>query len=334
MRPSDVSAVLYNLLPTRQPLFLWGPPGVGKSSLVRQAANKRGLDVIDVRAVLLDPVDLRGIPSIYEGRARWCQPDFLPKEGRGVLFLDELAQAPPLVQSACLQLTLDRRIGEYVLPEGWTVVAASNRAEDRAGTHRLISPLLNRFLHLDVEVSVDDWQEWALSANISPEVRSFIRFRPALLFQFDPSAGARAFPTPRSWEFVSRVLAVVRPEHMYSVVSGCIGEGPAAEFVGYLRIYRGLPEIDPIIASPDICTLPTEPSVLYALIGALVERAKNASNQIMEALYKLANRLPTEFGALLVRDLVAINRASLLLPAAQRWLASHAEVLKEVGGEK
>lgn len=334
MRPSDVSAVLYNLLPTRQPLFLWGPPGVGKSSLVRQAANKRGLDVIDVRAVLLDPVDLRGIPSIYEGRARWCQPDFLPKDGRGVLFLDELAQAPPLVQSACLQLTLDRRIGEYVLPEGWTVVAASNRAEDRAGTHRLISPLLNRFLHLDVEVSVDDWQEWALSANISPEVRSFIRFRPALLFQFDPSAGARAFPTPRSWEFVSRVLAVVRPEHMYAVVSGCIGEGPAAEFVGYLRIYRGLPEIDPILASPDVCTLPTEPSVLYALIGALVERAKNASNQIMEVLYKLANRLPAEFGALLVRDLVAINRASLLLPAAQRWLANHAEVLKEVGGEK
>lgn len=329
MRPSAVSTVLHDLLPTRQPLFLWGPPGVGKSSLVRQAADRLRLKTIDIRAVLLDPVDLRGLPSVHEGRARWCQPDFLPRDGKGVLFLDELAQAPPLVQSACLQLVLDRRIGEYELPEGWTVVAASNRTEDRAGAHRLISPLLNRFLHLDVEVSLDDWQAWALSAGISPEVRSFLRFRPALLFQFDPTAGVRSFPTPRSWEFVSRVLAVARPEHLHAVVAGCVGEGPAAEFVGYLRIYRGLPAIEPILAAPDTCTLPTEPSILYALVGVLAERAKDASNKVLEALYKLANRLPSEFGALLVRDVVAINRASLLLPAAQRWLASHAGVLKE-----
>ncbi len=122
MRPSDVSSALTALVPTRRPVFLWGPPGVGKSSLVRQAATTLGLEVCDVRAVLLAPVDLRGIPAINgDHRAHWCQPDFLPRDGQGVLFLDELAQAPPLVQSACLQLTLDRRIGEYVLPDGWTL---------------------------------------------------------------------------------------------------------------------------------------------------------------------------------------------------------------------
>lgn len=198
MKPSELSAALAALIPTSHPVFLHGPPGVGKSSLVRQAAERLGLDVCDVRAVLLDPVDLRGIPAVNgDHRAHWCQPDFLPRDGQGVLFLDELAQAPPLVQSACLQLTLDRRIGEYTLPEGWTVIAASNRAEDRAGAHKLISPLLNRFVHVDLEVSVDDWQEWALQSGVSADVRSFIRFRPGLLFQFDPSAGARSFPTPR-----------------------------------------------------------------------------------------------------------------------------------------
>src|SRR5205807_8790447 len=121
------------LVSTRRPVYLWGRPGVGKSSLVRQAAAVLGLGLVDVRATLLDPVDLRGLPRLVGDAAVWCPPAFLPKTGEGVLFLDELAQAPPLVQAACLQLVLDRRVGEYELPSGWAVVAASNRAEARAG---------------------------------------------------------------------------------------------------------------------------------------------------------------------------------------------------------
>src|SRR5262249_34928627 len=189
---------LASLLPTRRPVYLWGPPGVGKSSVVRQAAQKASLDVLDIHAVLLDPVDLRGLPRIEQDSALWCPPAFLPNDGAGVLFLDELAQAPPRVQAACLQLGLDRRVGEYLLPNGWSVIAASNRQEDRAGAHRLISPLLNRFVHLDLEVSHDDWQDWAVQAGIAPEVRSFLRYRPALLFAFDPSTNHRSLPTPRS----------------------------------------------------------------------------------------------------------------------------------------
>lgn len=328
MRPSQLRAALAALLPTRQPIYLWGPPGVGKSSLVRQAAAASDLDVIDVRAVLLDPVDLRGIPQVNgDHRAHWCVPDFLPRSGRGVLFLDELAQAPPLVQSACLQLTLDRRIGEYVLPDGWSVVAASNRQEDRAGAHRLISPLLNRFIHLDLEVSLDDWQRWAIEAGIAPEVRSFLQFRPGLLFSFDATAGARSFPTPRSWEFVSRVLPVTPEALLLSVVAGCVGEGPAAEFVGFCRVYRGLPNLDAVLASPDSVTVPTDPGVLYALVGALAERARSAKQQVLSALFRFAGRLPAEYGVLLARDIVAVNRASLALPEAGRWLASHRSLL-------
>ena len=183
MRPTELVRALAALIPIKRPLYLWGQPGIGKSSLVRQAADASHLSLVDVRATLLDPVDLRGLPSVARGTAVWNPPDFLPKGGNGLLFLDELAQAPPLVQAACLQLTLDRRLGEYELPEGWSVIAASNRSEDRAGTHRLITPLLNRFVHLDLEVSADDWQAWAVTANIATEARAFLRFRPGSIPQ-------------------------------------------------------------------------------------------------------------------------------------------------------
>ena len=166
MRPRDVSKVLSALIPTRKPVCLWGRPGLGKSAVVRQAADTLRLKLIDVRATRLDPVDLRGLPKVTKDRAEWCPPSFLPRSGDGVLFLDELAQAPPMVQAAGLQLVLDRRIGEYELPAGWSVIAASNRQEDRAGTHRRITPHLNRFVHVDREIGVEDWP--ASSRSRSP----------------------------------------------------------------------------------------------------------------------------------------------------------------------
>jgi hypothetical protein len=277
--------------------------------------------VLDVRAVLLDPVDLRGLPRLDNGSAVWCPPAFLPKEGEGVLFLDELAQAPPLVQAACLQLTLDRALGEYRLPEGWSVVAASNRQEDRAGAHRLISPLLNRFIHLTLEVSHDDWQGWAVTAGVAPEVRSFLRYRPALLFAFDPTSNQRSFPTPRSWEFVSQVLPHTPVDLLHAVASGCVGEGPAAEFVVFARLCKELPDLDLVFAQPLATPVPREPAVLYALVGALVERCRQGDPALLNAFVQYAARLPDEFGVLALRDALAISPRLLSLPAAQQWLA-------------
>ncbi len=326
MRPSEVCSAIRSLLPTQRPLYLWGPPGVGKSSLIRQAAQELNLEVCDLRAVLLDPVDLRGLPAINgDHQAHWCPPAFLPHDphGKGVLFLDELAQAPPLVQAACLQLTLDRKLGEYSLPEGWTVVAASNRQEDRAGAHRLITPLLNRFVHLDLEVSNDDWQEWALAAGIRPEVRSFLRFRPALLFQFDASRNERSFPTPRSWQFVSDVEAVTPPELLHAITAGCVGDGPAAEFCAFAQIYHQLPDVDQVLANPSTYHVPTDPGVLYALSCCLVERCRKADEPLLQAVVTYADRLPAEFSVLTIRDLSAINRRVLEVPQAGVWLRKH-----------
>jgi hypothetical protein len=320
MRPSDVVRSLAALVPTRRPVYLWGTPGCGKSSVVRRVAQTLGLALTDVRATLLDPVDLRGLPRLDGDTAVWCPPAFLPRAGEGLLFLDELAQAPPLVQAACLQLVLDRRVGEYRLPDGWTVVAASNRPEDRAGTHRLISPLLNRFVHLDLEVSADDWQDWAVKAGVSPEVRAFLRFRPALLCQFDPAANPRAFPTPRSWAIVADVLARTPPELLQRVVAGCVGDGPAAEFVGFLQLFRELPDLDAVLASPDAAPVPREPAVLYALVGALVERCRPAQATLANFV-TYALRLPDEFALLALRDALAVRPKMVALPVVQQWIA-------------
>jgi len=319
MRASQLSLALAVLIPTGRPVYLWGSPGVGKSSLVKQAASSLGLGLVDVRATLLDPVDLRGLPRLDGDQAVWCPPAFLPRAGNGVLFLDELAQAAPLVQAACLQLTLDRRVGEYELPDGWSVVAASNRSEDRAGTHRLISPLLNRFVHLDLQVSSEDWQAWAVINGIVPEVRAFLNYRPALLSQFDVTSNPRAFPTPRSWQFVSDVISRTPNELLHPVAAGCVGEGPAAEFLGFLRLYRELPDLDQVLAKPDTSPVPREPAILYALVGALVERCRSTTTSLGNFV-SYAMRLPDEFTLLALRDSLAIQPKLAGLASVQKWI--------------
>jgi hypothetical protein len=279
------------------------------------------LPLIDLRATLLDPVDLRGLPKLAGETVTWCPPSFLPQSGEGVLFLDELAQAVPMVQAACLQLVLDRQLGEYQLPEGWHIIAASNRSEDRAGTHRLISPLLNRFVHLDLEVSLDDWQQWAVTANVVAEVRAFLRFRPNLLFQFEAASNPRAFPTPRSWQFVSDVLHRTPQESVARVLAGCVGDGAAAEFLGFWRLYRELPDVEAALASPETTPVPREPAVLYALVGALVELCRRDSTPLA-AFVKYATRLPDEFTMLALRDALAIQPKLVSLPTVQQWIAS------------
>jgi MoxR-like ATPase len=194
MKPSLICATLNRLIKIRQPVFIWGAPGVGKSQIVAQVAAGQQLPLVDIRAVLLDPVDLRGLPHIdSEGRAHWSPPDFLPQNGSGVLFLDELNAAPPLVQAACYQLVLDRRIGEYRLPEGWSIIAAGNRETDRAVTHRMPSALANRFVHLSFDPDLGDWLVWAAAHDVSPEVVAFLRYRPGLLHAFDAQKDDKAF---------------------------------------------------------------------------------------------------------------------------------------------
>jgi len=354
MKPSDVKVSLVKAIEAGRPAFLWGPPGVGKSMIVRQVADdlfsaEYSLRVDgqgrayaadgallafrpyfnDLRAVLLDPVDLRGLPSLNgDGRAHWAIPDFLPREGRGVLFLDEVNAAPPLVQAALYQLVLDRRIGEYALPGGWSIVAAGNRETDRAVVSRMSSALGSRFApHLTVEVDPGDWVAWALGAAVAVEVIAFIRYRPGLLHVFDPVKAERTFPCPRTWEFVSDILKVGPPASVeFDMFSGTVGEAAAAEFLGFLRVFRSLPDIDEILRAPASAPVPaaSETSVLYAVVGALSRRA-SVSNFGAVMIY--GARLPKEFHVLLVRDSLRLHPEVANTAVYISWGSVNSDVL-------
>ena len=269
MKASAVANALRTLIAVRQPVFVWGSPGIGKSAVVRQLAWALKLPLQDVRALLLDPVDLRGLPFLgSDGRSKWATPDFLPAEGSGVLFLDELNAAPAMVQASCYQLVLDRKLGEYTLPDGWGIVAAGNRDSDRGATTRMPTPLRNRFVHLEFEVDTEEWSQWAIQAGLRPEVIAFLRFRPELLNAFELFAGA-------------------------------VGSGAATEFSGFLQMFRELPNIDAILLNPTAEPVPENAAAQYAVASAL---ARCASDTNFDRISLYLNRMATEFHVLCVRD--------------------------------
>ncbi len=325
MKPSQITTAIKTLLTVRQPLFLWGAPGVGKSQVVAQTAAALNLELIDIRALLLDPVDLRGLPRITENRSEWCTPSFLPQKGCGILFLDELNAAPPLVQASCYQLVLDRRLGEYHLPDGWTIIAAGNRESDRSVTHRMPSALANRFVHIDFEADLEEWLLWAKESGIAEEIRAFLRFRPSLLHNFQPESAEKAFATPRSWEFASKIMqSDIDDELRYQLLEGTVGLAATRELEGFIRIWQQLPTAEEVLDAPQSIPLPSDPAILYA-ICEMVGRAVNPAQS--EALMLFARRLPEEFSVLLVREAVRHCNQIAGSESFGRWAAEHSEVL-------
>jgi MoxR-like ATPase len=328
MKPSQVNKAIRSAIIAKRPAFVWGPPGVGKSAVVRQTADELSMRFLDVRAVLLDPVDLRGMPSIQDGRTYWCPPAFLPHDDTPtLLFLDELPQAPPMVMNACSSLILDRRLGEYILPDTVSIIAAGNRETDRAATNRLPSHVANRFSpHIEFEPELDDWCNWALGNDIAPEIVAFVRFRPNLLHSFDPARMTeKAFPAPRSWEFVSDLSKTgLDPEIEYDIIAGTVGQGAAAEYVSFLRIWRELPSPDAVILNPQTADVPSEPATLYALCGAL---SRKCTEQSIDRIVAYADRLPPEFGVLLIKDAIRLCPKAASTSAFVGWSSRNSDVL-------
>lgn len=349
--PTSASVRVHFCVAANRPVFLWGSPGVGKSDIVRQVAGAQNRKVIDVRAVMLDPVDIKGLPHVHTDTSQcsvdpatgvidmskaikvsaWAVPNFFPqKDEPGILFLDELPQAPPLVQSACLQLALDRRVGDYELPPQWQIVAAGNRQGDRAGAHALITPLLNRFIHIDVAPFLDDWLAWAADPanNIHNNVVSYLRFSPVqdaqlgrksdespygAISEFDPKA--RAFPSPRSWKFVSDLEHQSPPDDvMQSLVFGTVGESRGAEYMSMRKIISQLPDVDALIANPlqfkiEMVRMSTDPAMLYALVGAVAGRAKTKDLAKLENISQVIQMMPREFQVKILRDATTLSEA-------------------------
>jgi hypothetical protein len=304
MKATNLVKSLTALVEQKVPTFLWGAPGIGKSSIVRQIADEKKIGFIDLRLALMDPTDLKGIP-FYDKEshtALWAPPAFLPKKGEGILFLDELNAAPPSVQSSAYQLILDRKIGEYELPVGWAIVAAGNRDGDRGVTYRMPSPLANRFVHFEMEVDVNDWRLWAYKKGLDSRIISYVSFKNEHLFTFDPKSDAKSFATPRSWEYVDSVLkSAIEKELLLDVLSGAVGGEVAVGFLSFAKVMDKLPDIKGILETGE-GDYSDEVDVLYALSSGLVSHVLKDESRVDNLLsYTLG--LKSEFAVLIVQDL-------------------------------
>jgi len=304
MRASELSATILKLVRQKVPTFLWGAPGIGKSSIVKQIAKDTDVGFIDLRLALMDPTDLKGIP-FYDKEshtALWAPPAFLPKTGEGILFLDELNSAPPSVQASAYQLILDRQVGEYTLPDGWAIVAAGNREGDRGVTYRMPAPLANRFVHFEMEVNLDDWRYWAYKKKLDEKIISYISYKNEHLFTFDAKSEHKSFATPRSWEYVDSILKSGLSENLIlDAISGAVGKEVAVGFLSFVKVVKRLPDIDAILESGE-GEYSDEVDVLYALSVGLISRVLNDETKI-DNLLKYTLNLKGEFAVMIIQDL-------------------------------
>jgi hypothetical protein len=304
MKASELTLTISALVEQKVPTFLWGAPGIGKSSIVKQIADEKAIGFIDLRLSLMDPTDLKGIP-FYDKEshtALWAPPAFLPSKGEGILFLDELNSAPPSVQASAYQLILDRKVGEYTLPDGWAIVAAGNREGDRGVTYRMPAPLANRFVHFEMEVDVDDWRLWAYKKELDSRIISYISYKSEHLFTFDAKSENKSFATPRSWEYVNSILKSGLNESLVlNAISGAVGKEVAVGFLSFAKVMSRLPDISSILSSGE-GDYPQEVDVLYALSTGLVSSVLRDANTL-DNLLKYTLELKGEFAVMIVQDL-------------------------------
>jgi MoxR-like ATPase len=303
MTPAELKTYLDRLLTESIQIstMIWGPPGIGKSSIVGQLAAEKAIDFVDVRLSQLAPTDLRGLPVAAEGISTWYPPEFLPRDGKGILFLDELNMAPPAMQGVAQQLILDRRVGSYTVPDGWFIWAAGNRKEDRAAVFEMPAPLANRFLHLQVEPEFDSFKAFALETGVHEQIIAFLSFRSSLLHKFDPQQPA--WCSPRSWTMASAL-------HRAGLsIAPAVGIGAEAEFAAYVELYRTLPNLTPILeGNGDRILFPTEPSARYATAIGLTVRAADA-NQAYNAFTWLSRVATAEWVQLFAVDMFRVMRS-------------------------
>jgi AAA domain (dynein-related subfamily) len=332
MNPKDLKTYLDHLIThdLKISTMIWGAPGIGKSSIVSQVAAVHQLEFIDIRLSQLAPTDLRGLPVAEDGVSKWFPPEFLPNRGKGILFLDEINMAPPAMQGMAQQLILDRRVGSYVVPDGWFVWAAGNRKEDRAGVFDMPAPLANRFLHLQVEADFESFKAYALGQGVHEQIVAFLSFRPTLLHKIDPQQPA--WCSPRSWIMASSL-------HYSGLdLAPAIGISAYCEFQAFLVMYQTLPDLIPIFeGNGGHIPFPLEPSARYATTIGLTVHAIDA-DRAYNAFQWLIQVATAEWIQLFISDLLGLMRSRGQLgilatliekdPSIQKFLQDYQQLVK------
>ena len=309
---------------TKRPIVITGACGGGKTSVVNQVAEELGISVIHKHMPTMLVEDF-GIPypSTDGDSFDYRLPDWFPKEGNCILLLDDRGQCGADLQKIIANLQQARELHGHKLSDGCMIVSTSNRVEDKSGVNRTLLHLADRETELELDTNLDDWCKWAIDNDVKPELISFIRFRTDLLHNFDPQQPKS--PTPRSWvEGVSNILGIISSEIEYECFKGAVGEGASAEFVGYMKIWRKLPNIDNILLHPDKADVPTDPATLYAISGSLADRAND--NNFSKCITYF-DRMPAEFGVLGVSYATRKNPDLASTQAFTKWAVANQDVL-------
>jgi hypothetical protein len=287
--PKAAKKALVKAFKHKIPVFMWGPPGIGKSDLIKQIGADTDSHVIDVRLSLWDPTDIKGVPYFDDKTStmKWAPPEELPslwfadQFSRIILFLDEMNSAAPSVQAAAYQLVLNRRVGTYTLPDNVVIVAAGNREGDKGVTYKMPAPLSNRFTHLELTHSFDDWFEWATENKINKDVVGYLNWSKGDLYNFDPRTSSRAFATPRSWSFVSTLLSENDTDDatLMTLMAGSVGDGAATKFAGYQKLVGKMPNPSDILKGKVTKLDYKEISAMYSLTVGMCYELKDGCDR-------------------------------------------------------
>jgi hypothetical protein len=331
MTPAQLSKYLIFAINNNLPVLIKGKPGIGKSDIIEQATAAAGAKLIISHPVVSDPTDFKGMPAINkEGTKAHFLPfndlnDLINATEPTVFFLDDLGQAAPSVQAACMQLILARRINGFPVSKYVTFLAATNRKEDKAAVSGLLEPVKSRFASIvELEVTTDDWCKWALNNNMPTELISFIRFRPDLLDNFEPTKDITNSPSPRTVANVGRQqIAGLPPSLHYEVFKGAAGKGFATEYTAFLELFKDLPNIDQIILNPANAPIPTQPGTRFAVSGMI---AAKMTDQTILPLCEYLKRLPAEISVSCMKDATTRKPEIMQTRAFIQWTSDNNEV--------
>ncbi len=332
-------------------VMLWGQPGIGKSQAVRQLASEieyntgKRVNITDVRLMLFNPVDLRGIPTSNADKtlAIWLKPQIFNMDTSdnvvNILFLDEISAAAQSVQAAAYQITLDRVIGEHRLNDNCIVIAAGNRTTDKSVSYQMPKALANRLLHLEMVSDFNLWNSWAILNGIHKYVLGFLKFKPDYLNKFDSKNNEYAFATPRTWEMVSNILNNITDniDEAYELIAGLVGKGVAVELKTWARVYKSLPSIEDIFSGREK-QIPSSTDSIYALVTSMLEYARIHKDELhlIENSISYATSLPPDFSVILLKDYLYLDKdykqKLLRIPEYSKWLSKKGRLLDAANG--